>query len=156
MTVANNVFLTAPSDANVALRPKTVREYLNAKMGRTLLDDFRDCSGNTGPESKRPRYQWFWAGTQKETEVLTPDLKHSVKRHVSVKRVIPIDEFPVDIVKRARDQKAKAKGKVAAEMENNAETSSDVHLDQAILLRRILNFSFSIQVSGLLYLALQD
>lgn len=155
ITVANDVFLAALSDANVVLRPKTVREYLEAKMGRTLRDDFRDPLGNTRPESKRPRYQWFWAGTQKETEVLTPDLKYSIKRHVSVKRVIPIDEFPVDIVKRARDQKTKAKGKVAGEIESNAEISSDAHLDEAILLS-ILNFSFSIQVSGLLYLALQD
>lgn len=35
------------------------------------------------------RYQWFWAGTQNESRRLSPDLRHAVKRHVVVKRIVP-------------------------------------------------------------------
>lgn len=48
------------------------------------------------------RYQWYWAGNQDETKKLTPDLKHTVKRHVVAKRIIPIDKFPIWRVKAAR------------------------------------------------------
>ncbi|KAL2797368.1 hypothetical protein BJX66DRAFT_297695 [Aspergillus keveii] len=36
------------------------------------------------------RYQWFWAGTQDESGRLSSDLKHAVKRHVVVKRIVPV------------------------------------------------------------------
>ncbi|PKX90611.1 uncharacterized protein P174DRAFT_506265 [Aspergillus novofumigatus IBT 16806] len=35
------------------------------------------------------RYQWFWAGTQDESRRLSTDLRHAVKRHVVVKRIVP-------------------------------------------------------------------
>ncbi|KAL3480155.1 hypothetical protein BJX99DRAFT_220830 [Aspergillus californicus] len=35
------------------------------------------------------RYQWFWAGTQDESGRLSSDLRHAVKRHVVVKRIVP-------------------------------------------------------------------
>jgi len=44
------------------------------------------------------RYQWFWAGTQQETKKLTPDLKHTVKRHVVVKRIVPFESLSFDSV----------------------------------------------------------
>ncbi|KAH6856921.1 hypothetical protein B0I37DRAFT_368797 [Chaetomium sp. MPI-CAGE-AT-0009] len=43
---------------------------------------------------ERPVFQWFWTGTHRETETLTPDLKYTVKRHVVAKRIIPIESFP--------------------------------------------------------------
>ncbi|KAK1751200.1 hypothetical protein QBC47DRAFT_392424 [Echria macrotheca] len=49
------------------------------------------------PESgakEQPVFQWFWAGTHRQTETLTPDLKYTVKRHVVAKRIIPIESFP--------------------------------------------------------------
>jgi hypothetical protein len=39
-------------------------------------------------------YQWYWAGTQEHTKVLTPDLTQTVNRHVVVKRKVPLDGFP--------------------------------------------------------------
>jgi hypothetical protein len=36
------------------------------------------------------RYQWFWAGTQDESGRLSSDLKHAVKRHAVVKRIVPV------------------------------------------------------------------
>jgi hypothetical protein len=55
---------------------------------------------------KDARFQWFWAGTQEDTKKLTADLKHTVKRHVVVRRVVPINEFPVQRVRamRAKEQ----------------------------------------------------
>lgn len=47
-------------------------------------------------DEKVPRYQWFWAGTHEETKKLTPDLKHTVKRHVVVKRIVSLRDFPLD------------------------------------------------------------
>ncbi|KAL5593038.1 hypothetical protein FOBRF1_012140 [Fusarium oxysporum] len=41
------------------------------------------------PGSDDPvRYQWFWAGTQDESRRLSSDLRHAVKRHVVVKRIV--------------------------------------------------------------------
>ncbi|GKZ38934.1 hypothetical protein AbraIFM66950_011508 [Aspergillus brasiliensis] len=46
------------------------------------------------------RYQWFWAGTQDESGRLSSDLRHAVKRHVVVKRIVsekavfPLDDKP--------------------------------------------------------------
>jgi hypothetical protein len=45
------------------------------------------------------RYQWFWAGTHEDTKKLTPDLKHTVTRHVVVKRIMPVEGFPFGSVK---------------------------------------------------------
>jgi hypothetical protein len=39
------------------------------------------------------QYQWFWAGTHSDTEILAPDMKHTVKRHVVVKRVVAVEEL---------------------------------------------------------------
>ncbi|KAF4213132.1 hypothetical protein CNMCM8980_007390 [Aspergillus fumigatiaffinis] len=62
-----------------------------------------------------PRHQWFWAANHKEIATLTPDLKHTVKRHVLVKRSIPVADFPVRRLESARDVlRAKAWGEQAA------------------------------------------
>jgi hypothetical protein len=50
-----------------------------------------------------PRYQWFWAANYRDISALTPDLTHTVKRHVIVKRVIPIHAFPVSRLESARE-----------------------------------------------------
>jgi hypothetical protein len=49
-----------------------------------------------------PRYQWFWAANYKEIATLTPDLTYTVKRHVLVKRAVPIDSFPIERLESAR------------------------------------------------------
>ncbi|KAL3477170.1 hypothetical protein BJX99DRAFT_257646 [Aspergillus californicus] len=49
-----------------------------------------------------PQYQWFWAANAREIATLTPDLTHTVKRHVLVKRVVPIAGFPVERLQAAR------------------------------------------------------
>lgn len=43
--------------------------------------------------AKLPQYQWYWAGTHEETKHLTADLKHTVKRHVVVKRIVELSDF---------------------------------------------------------------
>lgn len=48
-----------------------------------MPDSSSDASG------EQVRYQWFWAGTQDESRRLSPDLRHAVKRHVVVKRIVP-------------------------------------------------------------------
>ncbi|KAL2786294.1 hypothetical protein BJX66DRAFT_328664 [Aspergillus keveii] len=48
------------------------------------------------------RYQWFWAANYKEIATLTPDLPYTVKRHVLVKRAVPIDSFPIERLESAR------------------------------------------------------
>jgi len=63
------------------LRARGRREFLNRMVRKQPLGD---CV----------RYQWFWKGTQGETRTLTPDLTQTVKRHVLVKRKIPIKKFP--------------------------------------------------------------
>ncbi|KAL4880650.1 hypothetical protein BJY04DRAFT_219120 [Aspergillus karnatakaensis] len=53
------------------------------------LSAHRVVSGDDEPGSREPvRYQWFWAGTQDESRRLSTDLKHAVKRHVVVKRIV--------------------------------------------------------------------
>ena len=77
---------------------------MKVKLGRELLvNDFQLLSGNEHVsedlrklhDEPQPRYQWFWSGNQQETELLTSDLKHTVKRHVVVKRVIDVELFPI-------------------------------------------------------------
>jgi len=73
--------------------PKGVFRTLKAKIG---------MDANEEKENNVVRYQWFWAGTQDETKKLTPDLTQTVKRHVVVKRVIDMKDFPIERVKAAR------------------------------------------------------
>ncbi|CAP86947.1 hypothetical protein PCH_Pc24g00390 [Penicillium rubens Wisconsin 54-1255] len=49
------------------------------------------------------RYQWFWAVNYRDLSALTPDLRHSVKRRVIVKRVIPTQDFPISRLQSARE-----------------------------------------------------
>ncbi|RKK66282.1 hypothetical protein BFJ69_g15546 [Fusarium oxysporum] len=54
-------------------------------------------------------YQWFWAGTQDESGRLSSDLRHAVKRHVVVKRIVSEEMvFPlVEKYKQAVGDRAK-------------------------------------------------
>lgn len=58
---------------------------------------------------KHARYQWFWAGSQEETGRLTPDLKHTVKRHVMIKRIIPVEHFPFNCAEEKEMEEAQGK-----------------------------------------------
>jgi len=64
--------------------------------------DLEGCRPQGPQQSEVPRYQWFWAATHRETESLTPDIKHTVKRHIVVRRVVPVHAFPVERVKSAK------------------------------------------------------
>lgn len=46
-------------------------------------------------EKGSPRHQWFWIGNQEQTGILTPDIKHTIKRHIVVTRVITDEDFPI-------------------------------------------------------------
>jgi hypothetical protein len=126
------------------------REYLKAKIWKTPLDGSGQQDGQ-----ERARYQWFWEGTQKETEILTPDLKHTVKRHVVVKRVVSIAEFPVERVKQAKAALRAAKERTATDS-NILRGVEDAEEEQSTLSRQtrpppksledLLDFSFYIQV----------
>jgi hypothetical protein len=108
------------------------------------------------------QYQWFWEGTQEETKKLTPDLKHSVKRHIVVRRVIPIENFPtkrVEAAKARRDavdeeQKCRNAGfsppseKVQRTINATIRAKKEKYDDQQSYpsLRELLSFDFSIDV----------
>ncbi|KAL3458365.1 hypothetical protein BJX64DRAFT_279954 [Aspergillus heterothallicus] len=62
------------------------------------LSAHRVVSENVPVGDDPVRYQWFWAGTQDESGRLSSDLRHAVKRHVVVKRIIP-REMIVPLVK---------------------------------------------------------
>jgi hypothetical protein len=114
---------------------------------------------------ERPVYQWFWSGTHADTRTLTPDLKHTVKRHVVVKRSIPVTKLrmrgnKVEEVKSPialSDGSNKAKGdhdanttdktgKITAEDEKGKSRASAVP-ESLHSLDDLLDFSFLIQVS---------
>lgn len=121
-------------------------------------------SSDPGPQL-RSRYQWLW-GTQGETKKLTPDLKHSLKRHMVVHRVIPINDFPTARVKtfkdlciakeklpkhvKSKDKPVKVPHEVVAEYENARRKYSETRrADKKELkeLRELLSFDFLVQVS---------
>jgi len=114
-----------------------------------------------------PRYQWYWAGTQDETKKLTPDLKHSVKRHIVVRRIIPIKNFPgkrISAAKALRDaidrqdtEYTTPESKVPEPTEKKIgrllseyEGERKVDRKKPTHLRELLSFDFSIQVSEVL------
>jgi len=112
---------------DVMPRPKAEKKSINPKMrtdssGESNIDNKSSHNGNRASSSKgKLWYQWFWVGNQEEAEILTPDLKHTVKRHIFVKRIIPTNELPV-----------------------NKEILGD-NLESD-LLENVLNFSFRVQV----------
>jgi hypothetical protein len=64
----------------------------------------KDDVGQPPRKHKCARYQWFWAGSQEESKKLTPDLKHTVKRHVVVTRIVPAEGFPFDNAQNKTDE----------------------------------------------------
>lgn len=106
-----DAYLPAPSlGKDIMLRPKGKIEYLKTKIGKESSNSTQSLSESChasesfgSPRERHPRYQWFWAGTQKATETLTPDLKHTVKRHIVVKRIIAVEDFPVSVIEAARE-----------------------------------------------------
>jgi hypothetical protein len=81
------------------------------------------------------RYQWSWVGNQAETQVLTTDLKHSVKQHVVVKRTVPINAVELGSARRVRGQN----NKTEAATESSQFSSTTPY-------NELVNFEFRIQV----------
>jgi hypothetical protein len=69
-----------------------MREYFKAKL-RNKSPKKQMLQEKTG----NLRHQWFWIGNQEQTEILTPDIKHTVKRHIVLTRVIPDGDFPIRV-----------------------------------------------------------
>jgi hypothetical protein len=70
--------------------------------------------------NERPVYQWFWSGTHGDSRTLTPDLKHTVKRHVVVKRSIPVTQL------RMREKKVEVVKSVIAASDSKGMGNDDV------------------------------
>jgi len=114
LSVGAELALSETPSANVSLgidRTRTLTvEYALSTWSLSAHRVIARTTTTTSPETKslsqlkkperttkaeeRPVFQWFWAGTHRQTETLTPDLKYTVKRHVVAKRVIPIESFP--------------------------------------------------------------
>lgn len=92
------------------------------------------------------RYQWFWTGTQEDSQRLSTDLKESVKRHIVVKRVVPISQTLEERIIAAR-----ALSDAGETKENRAALRRAQHKDWAHgtnpnALENLLDFSFCVQV----------
>jgi hypothetical protein len=55
-----------------------------------------------GEPPENPCHQWFWTGTHRDTKTLTPDLKYTVKRHIVVKRSLPVERFPLPTIQESK------------------------------------------------------
>ncbi|KAE9368955.1 hypothetical protein N431DRAFT_513353 [Stipitochalara longipes BDJ] len=110
------------SNETVRARPRDKMEYFKAKL-RPESQGASKPWGDIGD----PRYQWFWTGNQEETEILTPDIKHTVKRYIVVTRVVDDKDFPL------RGEKKSSAG------------TSDKSFPKREL-RDLLDFWFSVQV----------
>ncbi|EED21475.1 hypothetical protein TSTA_087080 [Talaromyces stipitatus ATCC 10500] len=100
-----------------------------------------------------PRYQWFWAGTHEDTRKLTPDLKHTVTRHVVVKRKLQLVGFPFSDTTNLETRTEQGlpnpemqihEQQTRSKPEATPETKSYDHLLQA--LQHHFTFKFSAQV----------
>jgi hypothetical protein len=87
----------------------------------------------------QPRYQWYWMGNQEETATLTPDLKHTVNRHIIVKRVIPDDGLPIHAIAAQLSKLSEADGASAG-------TSWDSRRPEQTSLEYLFDFGFCIKV----------
>jgi hypothetical protein len=104
--------------------------------------------------AKLTRYQWFWAGTHEDTKKLTPDLKHTVTRHVVVKRIMPVERFPFGSVETElwgeQNTRPRGTGKTSqAASTKPADGRDDSNLEttkRLEALKRHFEFNFHIQV----------
>jgi hypothetical protein len=110
------------------------------------------------------RYQWFWAGTQDESRRLSTDLRHAVKRHVVVKRIVPeyliiplsneagdavtTSPPPENITETPREEEGHAKTGDQDQPSDNLNANADAYVkDKAIYTwDSLLDFNFSVQV----------
>ncbi len=125
-----------------------------------LLDRQRPKAA-AAAEEERPRYQWYWAGTHQESKRLSPDMKHTVKRHVVAKRIIPQELLvpreneqektvpPERAAGEAEDPSAASASKTATDEQPPA--ASPGRQDNASYsLERLLSFHFHVQVRSTL------
>lgn len=121
-----------------------------------LLDHQRP---KAAAEEERPRYQWYWAGTHKESKRLSPDMKHTVKRHVVAKRIIPQDFFANRESKEEKTvQTEKAAGETGEPSASDSKTATDEppqvtstgSQESSYSLERLLSFHFHVQVQSTL------
>jgi len=132
------------------LRPKGKIESLQASMGKKPSDDYHVLGEHRHQKHKFIRYQWFWKGTQEDSQRLSPDLTESVKRHIEVKRVVPISQTLEDRIKAAR---ALSNARETDMEEKLADLQMARNRDQAHnpnALESLLEFSFCVQVCQVL------
>lgn len=88
-------------------------------------------------------------GNPEETEILTPDLKYTVKRHVVVQRVIAVDYFLANARAAHRSQSLEANGALGKTREGSREWEQRPTIlksPEQEWLEHLLDFSFWIQV----------
>ncbi|KAF2805956.1 uncharacterized protein BDZ99DRAFT_466262 [Mytilinidion resinicola] len=111
---------------------------------------------------ERPVYQWFWAGTHGDTKMLTPDLKQTVKRHVVVKRAVPVALFPrrkekgeradAEVTKsdkgsvKTDDDMAAPEDDGAKKAKDDPKTAEENEKEGVYALESLLDFSFRVHV----------
>ncbi|KAH8689197.1 hypothetical protein BGW36DRAFT_433961 [Talaromyces proteolyticus] len=148
--------LSAAPSGNVSLGlTRSTGLTVEYAVGSWSLSAHHISNKSTG--QKLPRYQWFWAGTHDDTKRLTPDLRHTVTRHVVVKRIIPASGFPLGIegYKQKEGKRQSGVSKIHSEMsEGDTESGGGKRdLDESETTRRLLRalkryftFSFYVQI----------
>ncbi|KAL2834139.1 hypothetical protein BJY01DRAFT_259616 [Aspergillus pseudoustus] len=102
------VSLSQLPSANISLGISRLRECTIERTVNSWTVSAHRVIPENSPKRRRrpvdlPRHQWFWAANHNEIATLTPDLTHTVKRHILVKRAIPIADFPVKRLESVRD-----------------------------------------------------
>lgn len=97
-------------------------------------------------EGEQPRYQWYWAGNPEETEILTPDLKYTVKRHVVVKRIITVEGLLINAEAAQLSKSLEADGMLGKRRERAQEKEQKWKSPEQEWLEYLLDFSFCVRV----------
>jgi hypothetical protein len=147
------VFMNIISNSTVEVTPFK-KEAASKTSPQVSGGNFSDWAG------EYPVYQWFWAGTHRETKMLSPDLKYTVKRHVVAKRAIPVSSFPsqkkdnTEVKTMKSDEEHPNNGDASAAqkgdgvaIEKNESTKVEGKGNEVFgTLDELLNFSFYVQV----------
>ena len=154
LTVDTPASLKEEETADMIPQTRSQRKSFIAKF----REGFRTRTRTSAPANPA-RHQWYWSGMQEDTKVLTPNLKHTVKRHVLVTRIIPKADFPikepVPIEASVRTDSNNDVSKTIAqddgfirkirELRPDAQNAIAIIKKDSLLIN-MLDFSFSVQV----------